>query len=212
MKTSNRLLLALAVVLLAGLLGTNFALRAEYESIRKNPRPVEGFSFVNVPRFSHVRINSASPGLEFVVRQGGRAGVQANRNLAGKIRFSVRHDTLLVAMPASKLRGGVAACIDAPPASIVYENGTGSIRDFTCQSLRVHCKGGSRVSLAGSQIGALAVETENRAVFSVEMTVMYSDKGIGNLYAAQRDSSQILLGGTRLHGWPPKQMNGQMRE
>ena len=201
MKTSNKLLLGLATVLLAGLLGTNFVLKAEYDDIRKNPRPEEGFGFAEVPRFSHVRINSASPDILFSIQENAESTVQINGKHQGKIKVAVENDTLLINLTANiaapKTPGNqppTAALINAPQLkSIVFENGLGSIRDMKGKNLSVECKTNSRVTVYDSRIDNLHSITSGKAVFKID-----EKNRIENLHTDQRDSSRIFVGGTLL--------------
>ncbi len=201
MKTSNRLLLALATVLLAGLLGTNFVLKAEYEDIRKNPRPEEGFGFAEVPHFSHVRVNSASPDILFSVQENAESTVQINGKYRGKIKVAVTNDTLLINLTANiatpKTPGNqqpVAAFIHGPQLkSIVFENGSGSIKDMKGKSLSVECKTNSRVTVYDSRIDNLHLTTSGKAILTID-----EKNRIKNLHTDQRDSSRVFVGGMRL--------------
>ena len=201
MKTSNKLLLGLATVLLAGLLGINFVLKAEYDDIRKNPRPEEGFGFAEVPHFSHVRINSASPGILFSVQENAESTVQINEKYRGKIKVAVANDTLLITVAeriaAPKTPGNqqpVAAFIHAPQLkSIVFENGSGSIKDMKGKSLSVECKTNSRVTVYDSRIDNLHLTTSGKAILTID-----EKNRIKNLHTNQRDRSRIFVGGMLL--------------
>ena len=210
MKTSNKLLLSLAALLLAGLLGSNFILKAEYEDIRKNPRPTEGFGFVDVPHFSHVRVNSASPDILFSIRENAESTVQINGKYKGKINTAVKNDTLLIKLAeriaAPKTPGNeqpVAAFIHATRLkSIVFENGSGSIRDMKSENLSVECRANSRVTVSDSQIGNLHGTTSGKAVLTID-----EQNQIKNLHTGQRDSSRVFVGGILLRNAtsrPPK--------
>ena len=201
MKTSNKLLLVLATVLLAGLLGSNLALKTEYDDIRKNPRPKEGFGFVKVPHFSHVRVSSASPDILFSVQENAESTVQINGKYQGKIKVAVENDTLLINLTANiavpetpENQPPVAAFIHGPQLkSIVFENGSGSIRDMKHTNLSVECKTDSRVTVYDSRIDNLHSITSGKAVLTID-----EKNRIKNLHTGQRDSSRVFVGGRLL--------------
>ncbi len=201
MKTSNKLLLSLATVLLAGLLGSNFMLKAEYEDIRKNPRPEEGFGFLKVPHFSHVRVSSASPDILFSVQENAESTVQINGKYRGKIKVAVENDTLLItvaeriaAPKTHENQQPVAAFIHGPQlTSIVFENGSGSIKEMKHKNLSVECKTDSRVTVYDNRIDNLHIAASGEAVLTID-----EKNQIKNLHTDQRDSSRVFVGGTLL--------------
>jgi len=200
MKTSNRLLLALAVVLLAGLISTNFVLKAEYEDIKAHPRPQEGFRFVEVPAFSHVKVNSLSSGIRFSIQQSNRPSVQVNDSLATRIRTQVRHDTLFIDLseqiaipkttenPAGEQMGMSVTATEL--ISITFENGLGIVSGWDRETARIELHNRSQVNSYRNKLTEMYVTTHDQAVFTLE-----DDNEIKKLHAVKSDSSEIQVEG-----------------
>jgi hypothetical protein len=201
MKTSDKLLLGLAAVLLAGLVATGFALKVEYESVKAKPRPQEGFRFVpTVPAFSHVKVNSLSPGIRFYIQQGSRAVVQVNNNLADRIKTRVQNDTLFVDLPeriiVRKTEDNPAgeqigmSVTFAKLASVTFVNGLGSVSGWKTGTGRIELQNRSRVNSYRDKMENLYVVTHGQSVFTLE-----DNTEIKKFYPIKSDSSKIWVEG-----------------
>lgn len=200
MKTSNKLLIALAVVVLAGLISSNVVLKAEYEDIKANPRPEDGFQFVTVTAFSHVKVNSLSPGIRFFVQQGSRPSVQVYNEWASRIHTRVQNDTLFVDLPerinvpktaqnpAGEMTGMYVT--QSQLTSITFENGLGSIADWQTNLARIELHNASQVNTYREKVKELHILLRNRAVLTVE-----DDNEIKKLHSIKSDSSELIVEG-----------------
>ena len=201
MKTSDKLLLGLAAVLLGGLVTTGFVLKAEYESVKAKPRPQEGFRFLPaVPAFSHVKVNSLSPGIRFYMQQGSRVVLQVNDSLADRIKTRVENDTLFINLPE---RITVRKTEDNPAgeqigmsvtfaqlASVTFVNGLGSVAGWKARTGRIGLQNRSRVNSYRDKMENLYVVTQGQSVFTLE-----DNTEIMKFYPVKSDSGKIWVEG-----------------
>jgi hypothetical protein len=200
MKTSNKLLIALAVVVLAGLISSNIVLKAEYEDIKAHPRPQEGFQFVQVAAFSHVNVNSLSPGIRFSIQQDNHPSVQVYSEWASRIHTRVQNDTLFIELPErinipkteeNPAGETIGMYITQPHlTSITFDNGLGSIANWQTNLARIELHNASRVNTYRNKINDLHIFLRNRALFTVE-----DDNEIKKLHSIKSDSSELNVEG-----------------
>ncbi len=200
MKTSNRLLLALVASVLIGLVSTNFVLKAEYEDMKAHPRPQEGFRFVEIPAFSHVKVNSLSPGIRFYIQQGSQVLAEVKDSLAVKIKTRVQNDTLFIDLPerivvpkttenpAGEYTG--MSITGTQLASVTFDNGLGSVAGWNREIARIELRNRSRVNSYRNKLKEMHMTTHDQAVLTLE-----DDNDIKKLYSVKSDSSEVILEG-----------------
>lgn len=203
MKTSSKLLIGLVAVILAGLVCTNFVLKYEYEDIKLHPRPQYGFHFVEVPAFSHVKVNSLSPQIHVYIQQSNQRSVQLNDSLSVQFKTHVANDTLFVELPvtipAPTIKGESApkyatdeyfgiVIRTSKLASVSVENGSCRLENWQRDQALIELYNKSKVEIRNAKINKLYVDTHQLSEFN-----LIPDSKIKNLYASKSDSSKVSV-------------------
>ncbi len=204
MKTSHKLLIALVVIILGGMVCTNFILKAEYDDLKVHPRPHAGFQFVEAPAFSHVRINSLSPAINIGIQQHKMGSVQVSDEMQKHLKTRVQNDTLYVDLPETlavpKLEKEefpkyanndyYGLLIRTPNlVSVQMVNGTCRLDNWQTEKAHLELFNKSKLSSGQNHITDLYVATHDQSFVD-----LYGDE-IKNLHATKSEDSKIQIAG-----------------
>ena len=101
MKTSNRLLIGLIIIIFAAIFGTATVLKGEYEKIDKDD-PYYGYTSDTLSDFSAIRIEGKYPGL-IQIQQADKYEIKRTGPTAAEFQWNIRNDTLVLTHPATEL-------------------------------------------------------------------------------------------------------------
>ncbi|MGM9508140.1 hypothetical protein ACS5NO_10445 [Larkinella sp. GY13] len=121
MKTSNKLLIALFTVGFLTLIGTNLALRAEYDKIDfKNP--FHGLSTLTIKPFRVLKLEGNKTGIGLLsVQTGTQFGIHLPDKNKADFTFQSKGDTLIIRYqaPANSWQSRVYYKFDSSPVAII---------------------------------------------------------------------------------------------
>ena len=175
MKTSNKLLIALFTIGFLTLIGTNVALRAEYDKIDFND-PFHGLSTLTIKPFRVLKLEGSKTGFGLLsVQTGEKYGIHLPDKNKADFTFQSKGDTLIIRYhPANDLWQSRAYYkFDSNPVAIIMTP--------TLQALHTR------------QISCILknVKTDNLTIVQENAGIMLTNTTIENLTVTDKQGSEL---------------------
>lgn len=201
MKTSNKLVLLLAILIVGGLFVSNYQLKKQFDSIDPSD-PYWEFQVLELPNFHHVKIKGGNL-MQTVIVRGDKSNVMRNGNLKDWLNAAVKNDTLFVDFTdhVKTTRQRVSdTMIDekiiisiTDLQSLTASKANVEIRNSSAPNLKILAKNHSSVDLKGSKsTSEMTVQLFDTSFFGIynqnDETVNFN-----KLMIAAADSSNVIL-------------------
>ncbi|RAJ92283.1 hypothetical protein LX87_05252 [Larkinella arboricola] len=197
MKTSNKLLIALFLAGFLTLIGTNMALRAEYDKIDFN-NPFHGLSSLPVKPFRVLKLEGGKTGIGLLnVQTGKQYGIHLPEKNKEDFKFQSKGDTLIVRyQPPDAWQSSYRYKFDANPVAIIMTPTLDALHTtrISCILKEVRTdkltvvQERAGVMLTNSTIGTLTVTDTQGSDLHAKPT-----NRIGTALITSRDSSNLLV-------------------
>ncbi|MDJ1503190.1 hypothetical protein [Xanthocytophaga agilis] len=189
MKTSNKLLLGFIGVLFAGMLTSNFILKAKYDKIKSEKIEADEYRTLSKEAFKYLKVDGTDANFDsrISVEFAPDYEISSFQDISEFAKINFKGDTLLVKfekIPDSlNIHDGRRLIIRCPSMySFELQNIDGSMNKFKVSDLIVKLKGSSSLNVLENQIDNLIIEESDSSSCDLNMDYQEEEKGATQSY------------------------------